>query len=107
MVPPLDARCYRVAKPGAYFMTFCDWRQLPLMTDAIQAASFTWRGIIPWNKGPRRSRRARITATSADMLVWGTRSHCARPSDGRAMAFTVRACRADRFNAARLVRASQ
>lgn len=41
---------YRVAKHGALCAVFCDWRQLPTMTDAIQAGGWVWRGIVPWNK---------------------------------------------------------
>ena len=43
--------CVRVLKPGGYFMTFTDWRQLPVMTDAVQAGGIFWRGIVPWDKG--------------------------------------------------------
>ena len=31
-------------------MVFTDWRQLPLTSDALQIAGWTWRGIIPWDK---------------------------------------------------------
>lgn len=44
------SECYRIAKPGALCAVFCDWRQLPTMTDAVQAGGWTWRGIVPWNK---------------------------------------------------------
>jgi site-specific DNA-methyltransferase (adenine-specific) len=43
-------QCARVAKPGAMFAGFCDWRQLPTLSDAIQGGGWIWRGIIPWNK---------------------------------------------------------
>ena len=36
--------------PGARLFVFSDWRQLPIMTDAVQAGGWIWRGIIPWNK---------------------------------------------------------
>lgn len=42
--------CHRIAKPGALLAVFCDWRQLPTMTDIIQAGGWVWRGIVPWNK---------------------------------------------------------
>lgn len=48
------AECWRVAKDGAPLMVFSDWRQLPALTDAIQAAGWTWRGIVPWDKGNSR-----------------------------------------------------
>ncbi len=40
--------CLRVAKPGAPLCVFTDWRQLPTMTDAIQAGGWVWRGIVDW-----------------------------------------------------------
>ena len=48
---------------------FCDWRQLPLASDAIQAGGFVWRGIIAWDKGPSLSR---TKATLAQGYCWGT-----------------------------------
>ena len=44
------SECYRIAKPGAAIVVFCDWRQLPTLTDAVQGGGWTWRGIVPWNK---------------------------------------------------------
>lgn len=42
--------CAPLLQPGAHVFSFIDWRQLPSLTDAMQAAGFVWRGIIPWNK---------------------------------------------------------
>lgn len=42
--------CWRLAKPGSPLMVFSDWRQLPSLTDAVQAAGWTWRGIVNWDK---------------------------------------------------------
>ena len=44
------SECWRLAKPGAPMLVFSDWRQLPAMTDAVQAAGFEWRGIAVWHK---------------------------------------------------------
>ncbi|WP_329520490.1 DNA-methyltransferase [Spirillospora sp. NBC_01491] len=44
------SECLRVAVPGASALVFTDWRQLPATSDALQAAGWTWRGIIPWRK---------------------------------------------------------
>lgn len=46
--------CWRIAQNGAPLMVFSDWRQLPSLTDAVQAAGWTWRGIVPWDKGNAR-----------------------------------------------------
>ncbi len=48
------SECWRLAKPGAPIMVFSDWRQLPAMTDAVQAAGFEWRGIVVWHKPSSR-----------------------------------------------------
>ena len=49
--------CWRVARDGAPLMVFTDWRQLPALSDAGQAAGWSWRGIIAWDK---RSSRPQI-----------------------------------------------
>src|SRR5258708_2298733 len=43
--------CRAALKEGGYCLVFIDWRQLPAMTDAFQAADLTWRGIIAWDNG--------------------------------------------------------
>lgn len=49
--------CWRIAREGAPLMVFTDWRQLPALSDAVQAAGWSWRGIIAWDK---RSSRPQI-----------------------------------------------
>lgn len=44
------AECWRVSKDGAMLAVFTDWRQLPTVTDQVQAGGWVWRGIVPWNK---------------------------------------------------------
>ena len=48
------SECWRATKPGAPVLVFSDWRQLPAMTDAVQAAGFEWRGIVVWHKPTAR-----------------------------------------------------
>lgn len=48
------SECWRLAKPGAPVLVFSDWRQLPAMTDAVQAAGFEWRGVVVWHKPTAR-----------------------------------------------------
>ena len=48
------SECWRLTRPGAPVLVFSDWRQLPAMTDAIQAAGFEWRGIVVWHKPSAR-----------------------------------------------------
>ncbi|UAN47017.1 site-specific DNA-methyltransferase [Serratia sp. JSRIV001] len=63
----------RLVRPGAYFMIFSDWRQLPTLTDAIQAGGVLWRGLIVWDK--TLSSRAPHTGYfrhQAEYVVWGS-----------------------------------
>lgn len=58
--------------PGALACVFTDWRQLPTTTDALQAAGWVWRGIVPWDKTERgRPQMGRYRA-QAEYVVWGT-----------------------------------
>jgi len=59
------------ASPGAPCVVFSDWRQLPVMTDAIQAGGWIWRGIATWHKPGIRMQRGRFSA-SAEYLLYGT-----------------------------------
>lgn len=62
--------CWRVAKNGAPALIFTDWRQLPTVTDAIQAAGFFWRGIVVWNKKCGRPMRGEFKRDS-EFIVYG------------------------------------
>lgn len=63
--------CLRIAKPGAHFLTFTDWRQLPTTTDAVQCAGWVWRGVAVWDKGIGRPMRGRFR-NHVEYLVWAT-----------------------------------
>lgn len=66
------AEAWRATKPGGSCLVFTDWRQLPTMTDAVQAGGYVWRGIVVWDKGPNVRPRPGFTSR-AEYLVWGTR----------------------------------
>lgn len=70
--------CLRIVKPGGAAVLFTDWRQLPLVTDVLQAGGFVWRGIVPWYKPTARPQAGRFTA-QCEYAVWGTAG--ARPID--------------------------
>ncbi|MDR2088645.1 MAG: site-specific DNA-methyltransferase [Clostridiales Family XIII bacterium] len=65
----LEAR--RCALPGAPVCMFIDWRQLPSMTDALQWAGWTWRGVLVWDKTNSRPQRGRFRQ-QAEFIVWGS-----------------------------------
>lgn len=44
------SEAHRITKPGGVVMIFTDWRQLPIVSDALQAGGWVWRGIVPWDK---------------------------------------------------------
>ena len=54
------SECWRIAREGAPLMVFTDWRQLPALTDAIQAAGWSWRGIVVWDKRGARPQPGRF-----------------------------------------------
>lgn len=65
---------YRVLKPGGYLLAFSDWRQLPVMTDALQAGGIFWRGIISWDKGPgSRAPHKGYFRHQCEYVAWGTK----------------------------------
>jgi site-specific DNA-methyltransferase (adenine-specific) len=63
--------CLRLARPGASALVFCDWRQLPATSDALQAAGWTWRGIIPWRK-PISRPTANGFRRECEYVLWGS-----------------------------------
>ncbi|WP_430434787.1 DNA-methyltransferase [Methyloversatilis sp.] len=70
-------------RPGAYVMVFTDWRQLPSLTDAVQAGGFVWRGLVPWDK--TESSRAPHTGYfrhQCEYVVWGSNGPLAPSEHG-------------------------
>lgn len=67
----------RVTKPGGVLCSFSDWRQVPIMSDALQAGGWIWRGIVPWDKTEGvRPQMGRFMA-QCEYVLWGTNG--ARP----------------------------
>ena len=64
--------CLRVAKPGALLCVFTDWRQLPTMTDAVQAGGWVWRGIVVWDKTEACRPAMGRFAAQCEYVLWGT-----------------------------------
>jgi site-specific DNA-methyltransferase (adenine-specific) len=59
------------SKPGAPICVFTDWRQLPNLTDVLQWAGWTWRGVVVWDKKNARPQKGRFRA-QAEYIVWGS-----------------------------------
>lgn len=77
------SQCRELTRRGGRLLVFSDWRQLPSMTDAVQAAGWTWRGIESWNKG--RGSRAPHTGYhrhQCEYLVFATNGPCPKMQGG-------------------------
>lgn len=67
------SEAFRVARPGAPVLVFSDWRQLPTLTDAVQMAGWTWRGLVVWDKTEAaRPDRGRFRH-QCEFVVWGSK----------------------------------
>lgn len=67
------ALCFEKLKPGGLMVVFSDWRQLPVTSDAFQAAGFTWRGVGVWDKaGSARPYKGGFRAQT-EFFVWGSK----------------------------------
>lgn len=69
--------CWRIARDGAPLLVFTDWRQLPSVTDAVQAAGFAWRGIVVWNKPSARPMLGEFRR-DAEFIVYGCKGRLQR-----------------------------
>lgn len=56
---------------GAVLASFIDWRQLPVLTDAVQAGGWTWRNLATWWKPGTRMQKGRFSA-SAEYVVYAS-----------------------------------
>lgn len=73
------SECYRATKDAGIIGQFTDWRQLPITTDVVQSADWTWRGITAWNKKNSRPRKGGFR-NQCEYLVWGSKGHL--PAEG-------------------------
>ncbi|CAD0319056.1 hypothetical protein CFBP7900_12450 [Xanthomonas hortorum pv. carotae] len=76
------SECARVLKDAAPVLLFTNWRQLPLTTDALQIAGFTWRGITVWDKTEGVRPQLGRFRNQAEYIVWGSKGNM--PLDRRA-----------------------
>lgn len=74
---------------GAVLCSFIDWRQLPVLTDAIQSGGWVWRNLATWWKPGCRMQRGRFSA-SAEYVIYATNG--AHDSDGERSPQNVFSC---------------
>ncbi|WP_299538353.1 site-specific DNA-methyltransferase [uncultured Herbaspirillum sp.] len=67
------ALCYDKLKDGGLAIVFTDWRQLPVTSDALQAAGFTWRGVGVWDKGSSSRPYKGGFRAQTEFFVWGSK----------------------------------
>lgn len=70
------------AVPGAVLASFIDWRQLPTISDALQAAGWTWRGVAVWDKTLKARPSAGQFTNQAEYVAWGTNGPAVRREIG-------------------------
>ena len=63
---------YNKTKAGGFCIVFTDWRQLPNLTNTIQASGWVWRGIGVWDKINARPMSGRFSH-QAEYFVWATK----------------------------------
>lgn len=69
---------FRVVRPGGSALVWTDWRQLPALSDALQAAGWRWRGVAVWGKVNPRPQPGLMNG--CEYLLWGSRGHVDRAS---------------------------
>ncbi len=62
----------RVTRPGGIFATFIDWRMLPILTDAVQAGGWVWRGVAVWDKTEGSRPRIGGMRNQCEFIVWAS-----------------------------------
>lgn len=83
--------CRQASEPGAVLASFIDWRQLPVLTDAVQAGGWTWRNLATWWKPGVRMQKGRFSA-SAEYVVYATNGPVI---DGAGSPQNVHSCKVD------------
>jgi site-specific DNA-methyltransferase (adenine-specific) len=66
-----SSACHAVCKPGAILACFSDWRQVPVLTDALQCGGWVWRNLATWWKPGIRMQRGRFSG-SAEYVIYAS-----------------------------------
>lgn len=66
----LHEACTRL-RPGSPVVVFCDWRQIAVTSDALEAAGATWRGLVVWDKTESCRPQPNAFRAQAEYAVWG------------------------------------
>ena len=63
--------CAHASSEGAVLCCFSDWRQIPILSDAIQCGGWTWRNLCTWWKPGIRMQKGRFSS-SAEYVLYAT-----------------------------------
>lgn len=61
----------QASEPGAVLVSFIDWRNLPVLTDSVQAGGWVWRNLGTWWKPGVRMQKGRFSS-SAEYIIYAT-----------------------------------
>lgn len=78
-----------ISNEGAVLCAFSDWRQIPVMTDAIQLGGWVWRNLATWWKPGCRMIKGRFSS-SAEYVIYATNGP--HSSDGERSPQNVISC---------------
>ncbi|MFF4650547.1 DNA-methyltransferase [Streptomyces sp. NPDC001380] len=68
----LLTEAHRATVESGTALVFTDWRQLPVTSDALQAAGWTWRGVAPWHKPAARPCKGGLKQ-DCEFVLWATK----------------------------------
>jgi len=74
------SECWRIARDGSPLLVFSDWRQVPVMSDAVQAAGWTWRGLVVWDKPTARPDKGRFR-NQAEYILFASKGRHERATE--------------------------
>ncbi|MCC8149119.1 site-specific DNA-methyltransferase [Akkermansia sp.] len=71
----------RLTREGGWLMVCSDWRQLPTTSDALQAAGWTWRSLVTWDKTEACRPHQGMFRNQAEFVLVATRGSIGREQD--------------------------
>ncbi len=78
------SECLRIAKPGAYCLTFCDWRQITGAAFAMEAGGWIQRGVVGWDKTPAaRAPHKSYFKHQLEYVIWGSAGDLPKRTPGK------------------------
>lgn len=71
----------RITRHGGWLMVFSDWRQLPLTSDALQVAGWTWRAVVTWDKTEACRPHQGMFRNQSEFILIATRGSIGKEQD--------------------------